>query len=218
MAEEEKQQSNAEWTQCEADTATQDTAETAAENTAEKPAEEGKKDAPETANEPEKKEEVKELTPEEKFAELAQKYLYLQAEYQNYRKRVAKDIADARALAVADTLTPFLTVFDYLSMADNAAVKSDNIESIRQGLKMIIDQFFKVFEEIGVTPLESVNQKFDPQLHDAVAKEPSETIPEGTIIREWNRGFKLGNRLLRPARVVVSAGAPQAENDPQKEE
>ncbi|MCQ2353299.1 MAG: nucleotide exchange factor GrpE [Victivallaceae bacterium] len=209
MADEEKTpQENTEWTQCEGGTATPDAAET-------------KDQAPEVAEEAaeaEKKEEVKELTPEEKLAELAQKYLYLQAEYQNYRKRVAKDIAETRALTVADTLTPFLTVFDYLSMADNAAVKSDNIDSIRQGLKMIIDQFFKVFEEIGVTPLESVNQKFDPKFHDAVAKEPSETVPEGTIIREWNRGFKLGERLLRPARVVVSSGAPQAENNPEKEE
>ncbi len=171
------------------------------------------KDDKKAENEAEAKAEKKEPTIEEKFADLAQKYLYLQAEYQNYRKRVAKDIADTRALSAADTLTPFLTVFDYLSMADNAAVKSDNIDSIRQGLKMIIDQFFKVFDEIGVTPLESVNQKFDPQLHDAVAKEPSETVPEGTIIREWNRGFKLGDRLLRPARVVVSSGAPKAEEE-----
>ncbi|MCQ2378792.1 MAG: nucleotide exchange factor GrpE [Victivallaceae bacterium] len=159
----------------------------------------------------------KEPTTEEKLAALANQYLYLQAEYQNYRKRVAKDLADARQNAIADTLTPFLTVFDYLSMADNAAVKSDNVESIRQGLKMIIDQFFRAFGEIGVAPVESVGQAFDPQLHDAVAKEASESIPEGTVIREWSRAFKLGDKVLRPARVVVSSGAPKPETDPAEE-
>ena len=67
----------------------------------------------------------------EVLAELQAKYLYLQAEYQNYRKRVAKDIADAKSYAYADALGPFMTVFDFLAMADTAAVQSDNIESIR---------------------------------------------------------------------------------------
>ena len=165
----------------------------------------------------EKEEAAPELTEEEKLkAELAQlqsKYLYLQAEYQNYRKRVAKDLADARAFTVADTLSPFLSVFDYLTMAENAAENTDNLEAVRQGLKMIMGEFFKAFAEIGVRKFESVGKNFDPTLHVAVANEPSETVPEGRIIREWAGGFKLGEKLLRPARVVVSAGpkAPETE-------
>ena len=167
-----------------------------------------------------------EPTAEEKLAaELAQlqsKYLYLQAEYQNYRKRVAKDLADARAFTVADTLAPFLSVFDYLTMAENAAENTDNLEAVRQGLKMIMGEFFKAFDELGVKKFDSVGKKFDPTLHDAVANEPSDTVPEGEVIREWAGGFKLGEKLLRPARVVVSSGkkepaleekAPQAEAD-----
>ena len=171
----------------------------------------------------EKEEAAPELTEEEKLkAELAQlqsKYLYLQAEYQNYRKRVAKDLADARAFTTADTLSPFLSVFDYLTMAENAAENTDNLEAVRQGLKMIMGEFFKAFDELGVRKFESVGQKFDPTLHDAVANEPSETVPEGEIIREWAGGFKLGEKLLRPARVVVSAGkkAPEAEEPPSQE-
>ena len=144
------------------------------------------------------------------------KYLYLQAEYQNYRKRVVKDLADARNYTVSDTLTPFLSVYDYLSMAGVAAEQSDNLEAIRMGLKMIMGEFFKAFEELGVYKLESVGKKFDPNLHEAVANEPSETVPEGEIIREWNCGFKRGDKLLRPARVVVSAGA-QKEEEPGEE-
>ncbi len=137
---------------------------------------------------------------------LQQKYIYLQAEYQNYRKRVSRDLAETRLNAVSGTLSPFLNVFDFLSMAENAAEKSDNIESIRQGLKMIIQQFFKTFDELGVRKLESVGAKFDPERQEAVANEDSDTVPEGEVIREWSSGFMLGDRLLRPARVVVSSG------------
>ena len=158
--------------------------------------------------EPEKREEEK---LREALAELQAKYLYLQAEYQNYRKRVAKDIADARSYAYADALGPFMTVFDFLAMADTAAVQSDNIESIRQGLKMIIGEFNKAFDTLGVKPLETVGKPFDPALHEAVAHEASETVPEGTVIRQWSNGFKMGEKLLRPARVVVSDGAAKPE-------
>ena len=165
--------------------------------------------------EPEKSEEEK---LRESLAELQAKYLYLQAEYQNYRKRVAKDIADARSYAYADALGPFMTVFDFLAMADTAAVNSDNVESIRQGLKMIIAEFNKAFDTLGVKPLETVGKPFDPALHEAVAHEPSETVPEGTIVKQWSNGFKMGEKLLRPARVVVSDGAPKAEESaPEKD-
>ena len=152
------------------------------------------------------------------FASLQEKYVYLQAEYQNYRKRVARDLADTRVNAVASTLTPFLNVFDFLSMAENAAEKSDNIESIRQGLKMIIQQFFKTFDELGVKKFDSVGAKFDPARQDAVADESSDTVPEGVVIREWSAGFMLGERVLRPARVVVSSGAAKAEKSEESPE
>ena len=175
---------------------------------AEKPAETENWDAvpeePEAPVEPQ-------LSEEEKLraalAEAQSKYLYLQAEYQNYRKRVAKDIADARSYAYADALGPFMTVFDFLAMADSAAMNSDNIESIRQGLKMIIGEFNKAFDSLGVKPLDAVGQPFDPALHEAVAHEPSESVPEGVVIKQWSSGFKMGEKLLRPARVVVSDGA-----------
>lgn len=161
--------------------------------------------------EPEKPAEP-ELTEEEKLraalAEAQSKFLYLQAEYQNYRKRAVKDVADARSYAYADALNPFMTVFDYLAMADTAAVNSDNIESIRQGLKMIIAEFNKAFDTLGVTAIDAVGKPFDPALHEAVAHEASDSVPEGVVIRQWSSGFKMGEKLLRPARVVVSSGAP----------
>ena len=132
---------------------------------------------------------------------MKEKYLYLQAEYQNYRKRVAKDVSDA----------PFLKVFDYLGMAQTAANKSDNIDSIRAGLNMIIAEFNRAFDDLGVKEVSAVGQVFDPLIHDAVSQEPNETVPEGTVSSQWCSGFKLGDRLLRPARVVVSSGKKKEE-------
>jgi molecular chaperone GrpE len=94
-------------------------------------------------------------------AELKEKLIYLQADYQNYRKRTAKDISDARSYGQAAALEPFLTINDFLDMAKTASEKSDNIESIRQGLDMIIAQFVRTLDEIGVKKLNAVGEQFD---------------------------------------------------------
>ena len=167
-----------------------------------------------------------ELSEEDKLkaelAELQAKYLYLQAEYQNFRKRSVRDIADARAYTIASTLVPFLSVVDYLGMAQSAMEQSDNLEALKQGMNMIIGEFDKALDELSVKRMKTAGEKFDPALHDAVGYEKSETVPEGEIIREWSGGFMLGEKLLRPARVLVSSGnAPEeaADNaEKQKEE
>lgn len=157
-----------------------------------------------------------ELSAEDKLkaelAELQAKYLYLQAEYQNFRKRSVRDIADARSYTIASTLVPFLSVVDYLGMAQSAMEQSDNLEALKQGMNMIIGEFDKALDELGVKRMKTTGEKFDPALHDAVGYEKSENIPEGQIIREWSGGFMLGEKLLRPARVLVSSGSAPEEN------
>ncbi len=145
-------------------------------------------------------------------ASLREKLLYLTADYQNYRKRVAKDLTEARMIGTTQTIDPFLKINDFLVMARQAADRSDNIDALRQGVIMILAEYEKAFDELGVVKLKTVGEKFDPLLHEAVCQEPSGTIPEGHIIREWAGGYKLGERLLRPARVVVS-GAAQTEGE-----
>ena len=145
------------------------------------------------------------------LADQQAKYLYLQAEYQNFRKRAARDISDARARAVEDTLLPFLSIADFLGMAGVAAEKSDNLDALKQGLMMIIAQFDKTLDEMGVRKFSGIGEKFDPALYDAVARENSDDVPEDVIISEWNCGYKIGEKLLRPARVTVSAGKNETE-------
>ena len=181
------------------------------ENTAKEPQE-----TPVEKAEAEVKEEKK-LTPAEELALLQEKYIYLQAEYQNYRKRMVKELADARRFAIEDTVQPFFAVYDFLSMAEIAAAQSDNVEAIRQGLMMIIAEYRKAFEELSLKPFDAKGVPFDPTLHDAVAHESSEEVPEGVVSKQWNCGFKLGAKVLRPARVVVSSGAPKAEEEKKEE-
>ncbi|MBR2373850.1 MAG: nucleotide exchange factor GrpE [Lentisphaeria bacterium] len=175
--------------------------------------------APETEKNEDKApeaEEKKSADPAAELAALQEKYIYLQAEYQNYRKRMAKEIADSRRFAVEDTVQPFMTVYDFLAMAETAANQSDNVEAIRQGLIMIIGEYRKAFDELGLKPFDAKGEKFDPELHDAVAREVSDEIPEGVVVKQWNCGFKLGEKVIRPARVVVSSGA--AAEEEKKEE
>ncbi len=145
------------------------------------------------------------------LAEAREKLLYLQADYQNYRKRMVKELADARSLGVASTLQPFLQVFDFLTMARQAAEKSDNIDAIKQGVAMIIGEYTKAFDELGVVRPKSVGAPFDPAWQEAVSQEPSDTVPEGSVVKEWSAAYRIGERLLRPAKVVVSTGKAKVE-------
>jgi molecular chaperone GrpE len=154
-----------------------------------------------------------EVTPEQRIANLEEELagahdrnLRLQAEYQNYRKRVSKDISTARYIAMTDAIMPFLQVLDYLNMAMAAAETSDNLDAIRHGLKMIMGEYQKAMDELGVEKVNALGEKFNPELHEALANEASEDIPEGNVIKQWSCGYRLGERLLRPAKVVVSSG------------
>ncbi len=149
---------------------------------------------------------------EEELAGAHDRYLRLQAEYQNYRKRVSKDISTARFLALAESAMPFLQVSDYLNMAMTASETSDNLDAIRQGLKMIMGEFQKAMNELGIEKVNAVGEQFNPELHDALAHEASNDIPEGKVSKQWSCGYKLGERLLRPAKVVVSSGPAKAED------
>ena len=171
----------------------------------------------ETAEEVETAEtEEQEQTPEEQIKALEDavalaedKTLRLQAEFQNYRKRTFKDISSARQLAVTDTAQPFLQVFDHFNMAVDAAKKGDNMDAILQGMDMILSEYGKALDELGIKQFNAMGEKFDPELHQAVANEASDEVEDGIIIRQWSSGYKMGEKLMRPAMVVVSSGPEQ---------
>jgi molecular chaperone GrpE len=160
------------------------------------------------------KEKIAEL--ETKLQEAEDKILRTHAEYDNYRKRSFREIADARAYVKADTLTPVLNVFDHFKMAVDAAEQTEDMNVIREGMKMINNEFSRAMEEFGVEEINAVGTVFDPKIHEAVAKEPSDEVEEDTVIKQWRCGYKLGERLLRPATVVVSTG-PEKETEVETE-
>ena len=149
---------------------------------------------------------------EAKLAESEDKNLRTHAEYDNYRKRSFRELTDARAAVKADTLEPILNVFDHFKMAVDAAETSDDMKVIKDGMKMICTEFSKAMEEYGLEEVNALGEKFDPNLHEAIAKEPSDT-EEDIVIKQWRCGYKLGSRLLRPATVVVSSGSEETEGD-----
>lgn len=188
-----------------------------AENTA-PAADEAWEEAAETAETAEtaENEAAQELTAEEalqaEVAQLKDQLLRKEADYQNYRKRMAREVSEARRFGLIETITPFLQVFDLFDMAMKAAEKSDNVAALKQGLEMILAQYGKTIDELGVQKFDAVGEKFDPQWHDAVAYENNDDTAEGVIVKQWNCGYKLGDKLLRPARVIVSSGPAKEEN------
>ncbi|MCK5844038.1 MAG: nucleotide exchange factor GrpE, partial [Victivallales bacterium] len=137
-------------------------------------------------------ERIKEL--ESELAESEEKTLRLRAEYDNYRKRSYRELTDARAYAKTDTLTPILNVFDHFQMAVAAVDTTEDMSVITEGLKMIGAEFVKAMDDLGVVAVDAVGEKFDPNLHEAVAEEASDQ-EEGIVIKQWRCGYKLGDKL-----------------------
>ena len=136
-------------------------------------------------------------------AALQDRLLRLAAEFENYRKRVDRDRRDQADAAVASAIEDVLPIVDNLERALQAPAGGD-AEGYRKGVELIYQQMADLLRKRGVTPIESVGAPFDPNLHQAVAHDVSDEHPEGTVMEEFRRGYKLGDRLLRPAMVKVA--------------
>ncbi len=139
------------------------------------------------------------------------------AEFQNYKKRVEQEkkalLEQGKAMALKD----LLHVFDMLDMALAAAEKSSSIEDLVQGLKMIQTQWSSILENEGVKEVPGEGHPFDPSVHDAIQVLDTEDYPPGTVTKVLRKGFKLKDKVLRPAQVVVSQN-PEKEVKKEEEE
>ena len=154
---------------------------------------------------------------QKKLAEAEKQRLLALAEMDNQRKRFAKEMDNLRCRVTQDTLTPFLQVLDHFNMAVKAAeTPGAGTDSILKGLSMIAAEFDRAFTELGVEKIDAAGKPFDPNFHEAVAEEPSDTVPAGTVIRQWSMGCRMGDRLLKPAMVVVSSGPAAEEKKDEK--
>ena len=129
------------------------------------------------------------------------KYLRLLAEYDNYRKRSTRERENIYSDALTDTVTKFLPVYDNLV---RALEQSTADEAYRKGVEMIMTQFNDILTKLGVTPIDALGQKFDPTLHNAVMHEEDAEKGENEIVPELQKGFKLGDKVIRFAMVKVA--------------
>lgn len=142
----------------------------------------------------------------EKWKDLA---LRTAAELDNFRKRSSRDMQDARAYANADLLRGLLPILDTFEMGLDAARAESEKSIVFQGLKMVQGMFGNFLRDMGVEEVPAEGKVFDPNVHEALGSEASDTVPDHTVIRVPRRGYKLKDRLLRPANVIVSSGASQ---------
>lgn len=136
--------------------------------------------------------------------------LQLQRETDETRQRLNRS-ADERATAEkAKFIAALLPVMDDLNRAVNAFTEDTPRETIRAGIRSIATSFQSALTNAGVEPIESVGEEFNPELHEAVDTEPTGGELDGKVIAEYSRGFRMGDRLLRPARVKVGRASGQA--------
>ena len=128
------------------------------------------------------------------------------AELDNFRKRAAREAQETRAYANADLLRSILPVLDNFEMGLEAARAESETSMIFMGMSMVQRQLADFLRDMGVQEVEALGRAFDPNLHDAVAQESSADVAEGIVLRVTRRGYKLKDRLLRAASVVVSSG------------
>lgn len=139
--------------------------------------------------------------------ELDERLLRLTAEYDNFRKRSQREKNESRQFANQHLLEKQLPVLDNFEMALTAAENAD--PAIRDGVQMIYDQFLSVLKEAGVEGIDAGGELFDPNIHEAISQKETTEVEEGTVVQQVQRGYKLNDRLVRPARVIV-AKAPES--------
>ncbi|MBE9530503.1 MAG: nucleotide exchange factor GrpE [Proteobacteria bacterium] len=133
------------------------------------------------------------------------RFLRVSAEFENYKKRAAREMNDFRKFANESFVKAMLPVVDNLDRAIESSSDDDHSNSsVVEGVNMTLKEILKIFEQFGVKPFESLGKTFDPALHQAVMQEESDDHPEKTILNELEKGYMMHDRLLRPAMVVVS--------------
>ena len=144
-----------------------------------------------------------EPTLEEQIAVWRDKYMRLQAEFDNYRKRTLREKMDLVASGGADVIKSMLSVLDDMYRAVAASEKSDDITALREGERLVLQKFEEALRQKSVTEIEAQDKEFNPDFHEAVARFAAGEDKKGLIIDVVQRGYMLGDKVLRYAKVVV---------------
>jgi molecular chaperone GrpE len=134
--------------------------------------------------------------------------LRMAAELDNYKKRAARDLEDTRKYATENLIRQLLTVVDNLERAiSSATADNQNDQGVVDGVALTLNEINKILEKHHVSPIQALGEPFDPAFHQAMCQEESTDQPPNTVVQEFQKGYLMHNRLLRPAMVVVSKTA-----------
>ena len=162
---------------------------------------------------PLKKMEEKVESLKKEAAENHDRLLRVAAEFENYKKRTAREMDDLRKFANESFAKAMLPVVDSLDLAiESSRNDQQTNSSVVEGVTMTLNEIYKIFEQFGVKPFESLGKTFDPVFHQAMMQEETEAYPENTVSRELQKGYMIHDRLLRPAMVAVSKKKEESEN------
>jgi molecular chaperone GrpE len=141
-------------------------------------------------------------------AEWQDRFLRKAAEFENFRKRADKEKTDAMTLAKSSVLLEFLPVADACERAlksiGEIKASSSSLQQYQQGVELLYKQLLDTLTRIGVVPIEAEGKPFDPHLHEALSREETADVSEGTVVKELRRGYLIKGKLLRPAQVIVA--------------
>ncbi len=167
-------------------------------------------------NNKENKEEQKNL--QEEYEKLKENYLRLLADFDNYRKRMMKEIEEAKEAAKRSIIKEFLVILDNLEKAIEMAYQHK--DAIIEGIELSIKSFKDMLKKHGIEEINPKEEAFDPNLHDALMTQESDKLPKNTVIQTVEKGYIYKDKLIRPAKVIVSAGKKEEnqQNNNEKEE
>jgi molecular chaperone GrpE len=140
------------------------------------------------------------------LAEANDRNLRLMAEFDNYRRRTAKEQLELIETANGKLLEKLSEVQDNFERAFASENKAQDLEAFEKGMQMIYNQFAKILTDAGLEQIDPTGAEFDPNCHEALMQQPSETVPEGHVVTVFQKGYKLKNKILKTAKVIVSSG------------
>ncbi len=151
-------------------------------------------------------EKTQEAAANAELADMKDKYIRLMAEFDNFRRRTAKENIELIATANAKLIGKLTEVLDNFELAFDPKNKSASPEDFEKGIRMIQNRFKQLLEDEGLEAIDPQGQEFDPNLHEALLQQASETIPENQVVSVVQKGWKLKGKILKHARVIVSRG------------
>jgi len=141
-------------------------------------------------------------------AKLKDQLLRLAADFDNFKKRSRRELADVAKMSKEDVLRELLPVFDNLERATSHAAQATDVKALTDGISMVMRQFLDTIGKLGIERVPALGVPFDPAMHEAVQHLETAEHPPGTVAMELQAGYRLGDRIIRPAMVVVAKPLP----------